>query len=220
MRYKNIFGKLPGIQKSPPLGMVIPMTKTQKKSLLSFTFILSATILLFTPLLSHADEETIDILPPVTHSGDTAYMPDDSTHPTVRLTPDKSELIRLEKKAGSIIIGNPAHINVIADSADTLVIIPKTPGATHFTVLDKHGQTLMQRHVIVASPKQDYVKVKRVCREDSKECQNTSVFYCPDTCHEIGLTNQDSSSDDSAEDENGKAGSNSRSSNGKTEKSE
>ena len=54
----------------------------------------------------------------------------------------------------------------------------------------------MQRHVIVASPKQDYVRIKRTCQDE--ECQSTSVFYCPDMCHEIGLGGQ--------EDESGQSG--------------
>ena len=146
---------------------------------------------------SHADEKVVDILPPVTHTN-TAEAQDmgDATHPTIRLTPDKSELVKLNESATSIIIGNPLHINVIADSAKLLVIIPRSPGATHFTVLGKNGQILMQRHVIVASPKKDYLRIKRTCAGDADDCQDTSVFYCPDMCHEIGLGNQEAASQD------------------------
>ncbi len=151
-----------------------------------------------------AEEKVIDILPPATQTTEVVEV-SGTTHAPVRLTPDKSELIRLEHEAGSIIIGNPLHINVIADSSKTLVIVPRSPGATHFTILSKTGEVIMQRHVIVASPRQDYVRVKRTCRDDADNCQRTSVFYCPDMCHEIGLavqeesSNSDSSSADSAQ---------------------
>ncbi len=162
------------------------MIKTLKVNTLLF----SASALMLITAHAHADnhEKAVD-LPPVTQD-EQAKLPEKTTHPIVRLTPDKSELIRLEKDAASIIVGNPAHINVIADSAKTLVIVPRLPGATHFTVLGKQGQVIMQRHVIVASPKEDYVRIKRTCSGDDDECAKTSVFYCPDMCHEISVEGQ------------------------------
>ncbi|MGH1457113.1 MAG: pilus assembly protein N-terminal domain-containing protein [Alphaproteobacteria bacterium] len=129
-----------------------------------------------------ADNNTVDILPPVIQS-ETPDALAKETHPTVNLTPDKSELIHIEEEIGSIIIGSPAHINVLADSAHTLVIVPRKPGATHFSVLDKKGKILMQRHVIVAAPTEDYLRVKRTCTD--KDCEDTSIYYCPDMCHQV-----------------------------------
>lgn len=110
------------------------------------------------------------------------------THPPVKLTPDKSELLRLDRSAGSIIIGNPNHLSILADSSKTLVLVPRAPGATHFTVLDTRGNVIMQRHAIVASPKEKYVRIRRSCAGGAEGCQPTSVFYCPDTCHEIMIS--------------------------------
>lgn len=120
---------------------------------------------------------------------------EDFTHPTLKLTPDKSELVRLDREAGSVIIGNPNHLSIVADSAKLLVLVAKAPGATHFTVLDKRGNLLMQRHVIVASPQEKYIRVRRSCAGAEGACQATSVFYCPDMCHEIIMGgNEDTSS--------------------------
>ncbi len=155
------------------------MMYMNKKLLICLTF----TSLLLPSLPSQAGEKIVDILPPVTVDASAHNL--ESTHPDLRLTPDKSELIHLDSEAGSIIIGNPLHINVIADSATTLVIVPRAIGATHFTVLDKNGQILMQRHVIVASPKDKYIRIRRACANGDQDCQETSVLYCPDMCHEI-----------------------------------
>ena len=108
----------------------------------------------------------------------------DTTHTPVRLTPDKSELLRLDEKAGSVIIGNPNHVSVLAESADTLVLVPRVPGATHVTILDADKNVIMARHVIVASPKKKYVRIRRSCAGE-ENCQATQVYYCPDMCHEI-----------------------------------
>ncbi len=172
------------------LKETIAKTRFLSRPLIGFYLFASFIV---APSFATAEDQVIDILPPATQTTEVVDVVG-TTHAPVRLTPDKSELIRLEQDAGSIIIGNPLHINVIADSSKTLVIVPRSPGATHFTILGKNGDVIMQRHVIVASPKQDYVRVKRACREDAENCQRTRVFYCPDMCHEIGLAQQGESS--------------------------
>lgn len=143
----------------------------------------------------------VDILPAVSTADESNVVIDESghTHPPIKLTPDKSELLRLDKPAGSVLIGNPNHLSILPDSADTLVLIARAPGASSFTVLGKDGSILMQRHVIVASPKQEYIRVRRSCAgSDDEGCRETSVFYCPDMCHEIILGGVESAGDASA----------------------
>ncbi len=108
-----------------------------------------------------------------------------TTHPVIRLTPDKSELVRLDQDAVTVIVGNPAHLNVLLDTPRLMVLIPRTPGSTHFTVLDQAGNVIMQRHAIVASQKRDYIRIRRSCVNGDENCEQTSVFFCPDTCHEV-----------------------------------
>ncbi len=117
------------------------------------------------------------------------------THPPIRLTPDKSELIRLDKDAATIVVGNPAHLSVLAESPKTLVLVPRSPGATYFTVLNAKGEVVMQRHAIVASPKKEYVRIRRTCSGSDAGCAETSVFYCPDMCHQIAVARPDEASD-------------------------
>ena len=102
--------------------------------------------------------------------------------------PDKSELVPLDGDATSVVVGNPAHIGVMLDTPRLAVVIPRTAGATYFTVLGKDGNVIMQRHVIVAAPKKNYVRVRRSCGNApaGTACQPTSVYFCPDMCHEIG----------------------------------
>lgn len=53
----------------------------------------------------------------------------------------------------------------------------------------------MQRHVIVASPKEKYMRIRRSCAgSDDDTCQSTSVFYCPDMCHEIIMGSEEADS--------------------------
>ncbi|MBU0799379.1 MAG: pilus assembly protein N-terminal domain-containing protein [Alphaproteobacteria bacterium] len=106
------------------------------------------------------------------------------THPTLYLTPDKSEIVRLDSAASAVIVGNEAHVNVLIDTPTTLVAVPRQPGASYFTVLDSDRRVIMQRHVVVG-PAAQYVRVRRSC-SGSSNCEHTSTFYCPDgMCHPV-----------------------------------
>lgn len=145
-----------------------------------------------------------DLMPPVSSSNTlpAGASIDGETHPVLKMTPDKSELVRLDREASSVLVGNPTQIAVLLDTPRLAVVIPRSPGATHFTVLDKDGNVIMQRHVVVASPKENYVRVRRSCSNaaDGAECQPTSVYFCPDMCHEVSTTaGQDKSSGGSVE---------------------
>lgn len=134
---------------------------------------------------------SVDILPAKSLSTQelSSIDPEEPTHPELRLAPDKSAIVRLDTEAGTVVIGNPNHISILAENTKTLVVVPKMPGATYFTILDATGKVIMQRHVIVAGPKEKYVRVRRSCATAENEgCQTTQVYYCPDMCHEIVMT--------------------------------
>ena len=94
-------------------------------------------LLMLAPQAVHA--QAVDILPAQqAQEAGIEFDNEFETHPPLRITPDKSELIRLKAPAGTIIIGNPSHFSVLAESPKTLVIVPGTPGSAHFMVLNKH----------------------------------------------------------------------------------
>ncbi len=162
----------------------------------TLSVLLSALVLSLPAVPAYAQDEGVplaqsDILPVKTASEtDVAIDESNPTHPPVRLTPDKTELVRLESKAGSVLVGNPAHLSILPEGPDRLVLIPRAPGATYFTVLDGTGKIIMQRHVIVASPKEKYVRIRKSCSASDRNCQPTQVYYCPDMCHEIMVNAQ------------------------------
>lgn len=131
-------------------------------------------------LIAHADEVKIV-------SGGALSADIHLTNPAIKLTPDKSELLYLNTEAASVMVGNPNHLSIVAESSKTLVLIPKAPGASHFTVLDQKGHVILQRHVIVASPKKDYLRIRRTCASGNENCETTSMYYCPGMCYEIAM---------------------------------
>lgn len=163
------------------------------KGMISATFrILAAAVFLAALAPSFAKAENTpqpaDLPQVVTEAAAPAGMPilKETTHPTIQLSPDDSELVKLDRDAGLVVVGNPEHANVIADSTRTLVIIPRKPGATYFTVMGTDGSIVMRRLIIVAGPEEHYVRVKNTCRSGGgQSCTENNVYYCPDTCHKI-----------------------------------
>ncbi len=170
------------------------------KKLISY-MVTAMMLIATTPALAQDNDALalIDTIPgkPIVTSGKD-YNQTNDTHPPLKITPDKSELIRLDKDAGSIIIGNPSHLSVLADSAKTLVLVPQLPGATHITVLDKESNILMQRHVIVASPEKKYVRIRKSCSADTEGCEPTQIYYCPDMCHKVNVAQDVTASSDTS----------------------
>ncbi|HTK84447.1 MAG TPA: pilus assembly protein N-terminal domain-containing protein [Patescibacteria group bacterium] len=156
-----------------------------KKALRTF-MALSAAMLLCMPAARAADT-------PADMTDDAANAPEydmqgEETHPPIRLTPDKPQIVNLDTDASSVIVGNPAHLNAIMDTTRSLVLVPRDPGATHLTVMGQNGKPIMERYVIVGAPAQKYIRIRRDCTGvPGSSCEPESVYYCPDMCHETGI---------------------------------
>ncbi|MDB5490399.1 MAG: hypothetical protein JWO78_248 [Micavibrio sp.] len=119
-----------------------------------------------------------------------AAKPDgEDTHPPLNLSADRAELVRLDTEASSVIVGNPETVNIQMENRKLLVLTPAKAGATYLSVLDDAGNVVMQRHIIVSSPKNNYIRIRRSCNGSAKNCQQTSVYYCPGMCHAVGGEN-------------------------------
>jgi hypothetical protein len=123
----------------------------------------------------------------------TPQIEDAAEADALRITPDKPEIIRLDRDALNVIVGSNEHLRVVPDTNRILVMIPKKPGSTFVKALDINGAVIMQRHVIIAAPKKNYVRVRRSCINGDENCREFSVYYCPDMCHEVSVT-QDATS--------------------------
>jgi len=103
----------------------------------------------------------------------------------LELTMDKTQLLRLDQDAASVIVANPEHLSVDLDNARLLMLTPHDAGATSIIVLDAQGRTILERDVVITNLKNKYVRVKRVCGGSDGSCVATSYTYCPDGCYEV-----------------------------------
>lgn len=105
---------------------------------------------------------------------------------SIRLTPDKTHILRLEQDASSVIVTNPAHASIMLDSPRLLVIMPRNPGTTSFTVLNSKGEVVLEKKVIITTgAENNYVRVRKMCGPSDVNCVPTAYYYCPDGCYEV-----------------------------------
>ena len=110
----------------------------------------------------------------------------------MRIAPGKSQTVSLPRDAASVIVGNPAHASVFLDNSRLLVIVPRAPGATSFTVLDNKGETVLTQQVLVTE-KDDasYVRVTRICDGAGAGCVPSTTYFCPDNCVPVAVPGAD-----------------------------
>lgn len=109
-------------------------------------------------------------------------LDDDSA---LRLASNKDLLLRLDRDAATVIVNNPENVSIMLDSPRLLILMPRQPGATSFTVLSSGGDVIMQRDVIVSNVQSNYVRIRKMCSGADTSCLPASYYYCPDGCYEV-----------------------------------
>lgn len=114
-----------------------------------------------------------------------AAAPRNAPRQALRLTPDRSEIIRLQEDAASVVVTNPAHAQVMMETPRLLLVMPRQPGSTSLFVLDAQGKTILERDILVSASTQPYVRIRKACAANDQSCQANSYYYCPDGCYEV-----------------------------------
>jgi len=136
-----------------------------------------------------AETTTADIIP--SQKGLSVPSLEGNELPPLRITPDKPEVVLLDRDAVNILVGSDKHLRVVPDTNRSIILIPKQPGSTYFRALDFEGKVIMQRHVIVGAPEQNYIRIRRACVNGGKEgCKSYSIYHCTDMCHEVSVVDE------------------------------
>ena len=95
----------------------------------------------------------------------------------IDVTIDFAKIVRLDRAAGTIVIGNPGIADATVEDEQTLVLTGKAAGTTNLIVLDQKGEPI----------------VDSILRVSSNVQQLTTVFYggerqtfsCAPTCEQV-----------------------------------
>lgn len=83
---------------------------------------------------------------------------------------DQATMLRLERSAAEIVVGNPSIADVAVQDSKVLVLTGKSFGETNLIVLDAQGKVLINRRVVVEEPRGEYVTVYRGSSRATLHC--------------------------------------------------
>jgi Flp pilus assembly secretin CpaC len=95
----------------------------------------------------------------------------------IEVTIDFAKVMKIEKPAHTIIIGNPGIADASIDDETTLILTGKTAGTTNLIVLDERGDEVMNAVVRVSS---DIRQLTTVFYGKSRQ-----TFSCAPVCEQV-----------------------------------
>jgi hypothetical protein len=72
---------------------------------------------------------------------------------------DQATLVKLDRPAAEIVVGNPSIADVSVQSGKMLVVTGKSYGETNLIVLDADGKMVVNRRLVVQEPRTGFVTV-------------------------------------------------------------
>ena len=92
----------------------------------------------------------------------------------IQIQTDQAHILRLDKTAKSVIIGNDAIVDAVMQDGKTIVLTGRSNGVTNLVVIDQSGETLLDEKVMVG---QNDVATTRIFRG-----ANVLVLSCTPIC--------------------------------------
>jgi Flp pilus assembly secretin CpaC len=89
---------------------------------------------------------------------------------TIAVNIDQAKLIRLPERAATIVIGNPLVADITLQPGGVIIVTGKSYGATNFVAMDRNGEVLLDRIILVESVADRIVTVYRGVERESYSC--------------------------------------------------
>ena len=89
---------------------------------------------------------------------------------TIPVNIDQAKLIRLPERAATIVVGNPLVADITLQPGGIIIVTGKSYGATNFVAMDRNGEVLLDRIILVESAADPIVTVYRGIERESYSC--------------------------------------------------
>ena len=83
---------------------------------------------------------------------------------------DEATLLRLDRPAAEIVVGNPSIADVSVQSGKVLVVTGKSFGETNLIVMDADGKVVVNRTLIVQEPRTGFVTLYKGASRQTLHC--------------------------------------------------
>jgi hypothetical protein len=97
-----------------------------------------------------------------------------ATDDDVSVVIDQAKLVRLDRPATEIIVGNPSIADVAVQSGKLLVVTGKSFGRTNLIVIDADGKQVTNKYLSVTEPGRGYVMMHKGTAQ--------VTYYCAPNC--------------------------------------
>lgn len=94
----------------------------------------------------------------------------DKSSEVVAVMLDHATILRLERQASTVVVGNPSIADAMVQNGTLLVLTGKSYGRTNLVILDASGQEIAAKIVDVGVPR-DVVTVQRGAQRHSYNCR-------------------------------------------------
>lgn len=91
------------------------------------------------------------------------------------ITIDEAKVVRLDRPAAEIIVGNPSIADVAVQSGKVLVVTGKSFGRTNLIVIDGDGKEITNRYLSVEEPQTGLITLH-------EGAQARATYYCAPFC--------------------------------------
>ena len=88
----------------------------------------------------------------------------------IQVLVDQATLVRLDRPAAEIVVGNPSIADVSVQSGKVLVVTGKSFGETNLIVMDADGKVVANRQLIVQEPRTGFVTMYRGGARQTLHC--------------------------------------------------
>ena len=88
----------------------------------------------------------------------------------VQVLVDQATLVRLDRPAAEIVVGNPSIADVSVQSGKVLVVTGKSFGETNLIIMDADGKVVANRQLIVQEPRTGFVTMYRGSARQTLHC--------------------------------------------------
>lgn len=89
---------------------------------------------------------------------------------TLNVALDQATLMKMPDKVSTIVVGNPMIADVAVQSGGLVVVTGKGFGSTNLIVLDRAGEVLMEKSIVVSGPTGPTVQVYRGVERETYSC--------------------------------------------------
>jgi hypothetical protein len=99
-----------------------------------------------------------------------AATPATAANDDVYVLVDQAALLRIDRAAAEIVVGNPSIVDVSVQSGRVLILTGKSYGETNLIVLDADGKVVINRKLVVQDPRTGFVTVYRGTSRFTLDC--------------------------------------------------